>query len=53
MEEARVSTEACEQALAHVQADMTVAAYARSDLLDVRRELMQAWADYVMPRMCG
>ena len=38
-----------ELALAHVQSDRTVAAYARSDLLGRRRPLMQKWADYVIP----
>jgi hypothetical protein len=35
-----------ELALAHVNSDATRAAYARDGLLDERRELMQAWADY-------
>lgn len=50
MEQARASFEVCEAALAHAQADQTVAAYARSDLLEARRALMQQWADYVLPR---
>jgi len=41
----RASFESCEAALAHVQADQTVAANARSALFEIRRELMQAWAD--------
>ena len=49
MEVARAQFEVCEAALAHVQTDQTVAAYARSDLFEVRRELMQDWADYVLP----
>lgn len=36
-----------ELALAHVNSDETRAAYARSELLDERRELMQAWAEYL------
>ena len=48
MEVARASFESSEAALAHVQADQTVAAYARSELFEVRRDLMQAWADYVV-----
>ena len=36
-----------EAALAHSIRNATVAAYARSDLLDHRRRLMQSWADYV------
>lgn len=35
-----------EAALAHVIADKTEAAYRRSDLLERRRELMQAWAAF-------
>ena len=37
-----------EAALAHGIQNRVEAAYARSDLLDRRRTLMQAWADYVM-----
>ena len=36
-----------EAALAHVVTGQTEAAYARSDLFDRRRTLMQAWADYL------
>ena len=50
MEQAQAPFEVCEAALAHVQSDRTVAAYARSDLFDARRVLMQRWADYVLPR---
>ena len=39
-----------ELALAHVEKDKTVAAYARSDLFERHRELMNAWADYVAGR---
>ena len=39
-----------ELALAHVEKDKTVAAYARSDLFERRRELMNAWTDYVAGR---
>jgi integrase len=35
-----------EMALAHIEGDKARAAYARSDLLARRRELMQVWADY-------
>jgi integrase len=35
-----------EAALAHVIGDKTEAAYRRGDLLEKRRDLMQAWADY-------
>ena len=37
----------CERALAHKLGGSEVEAYARGDLLDQRRELMQAWADYI------
>ena len=47
--EAEASFEVCEAALAHVQSDQTVSAYARSDLFERRRVLMQRWADYVLP----
>lgn len=36
-----------EVALAHANADKVEAAYARSNLLDKRRQLMQAWADFL------
>ena len=36
-----------EFALAHVEGSKTVAAYARDDLLEKRRPVMQAWCDYV------
>lgn len=39
--------EVCELALAHDERNQTEAAYSRSDLLGKRRELMQAWADFV------
>lgn len=35
-----------EAALAHVVSDKTVAAYQRGSMLEKRRELMTAWADY-------
>tara|TARA_R110001592_G_scaffold363248_4_gene682160 strand:- start:8349 stop:9659 length:1311 start_codon:yes stop_codon:yes gene_type:complete len=41
--------EISELALAHVNSDQTRAAYARSDLLELRRELMEAWAAYLTP----
>jgi integrase len=40
--------ELCEQALAHVIADETEAAYRRSDALAKRRRLMDEWAAYCM-----
>ena len=39
-----------EMALAHVEKDKTVAAYARSDLFERRRKLMEAWANFVADR---
>ena len=36
-----------EFALAHVEGSTTVAAYARDDLLEKRRPVMQAWADCI------
>ena len=39
--------ELAEAALAHVVRDATEAAYARSDMIDRRRELMDAWAAYL------
>ncbi len=50
MEQAQAPFEVCEAALAHAQVDQTVAAYARSDLFEARRALMQRWADYALPR---
>ena len=47
----RVKFEVCEAALAHVQSNKTVAAYARTDLFKPRRRVMQKWADYVLPRV--
>jgi len=38
--------ELAEAALAHVLADKTEAAYQRGDLLDKRRRLMTAWANF-------
>lgn len=49
MECTDASFEVCEAALAHVQSDRTVSAYARSKLVDRRRVLMQRWADYLLP----
>jgi integrase len=37
--------------LAHVVGDQAAQAYARSDILDRRRAVMQAWADYAMPAL--
>ena len=45
--EGRFRLEAAEAALAHKVRSQAEAAYARSDLLDRRREVMQAWAAYL------
>ena len=42
--------EVIEAALAHVVRNQTEAAYARSDLFERRRELMEEWATYVRTR---
>ena len=47
------SREAAEIALAHTETNDTVKRYLQSDLLEVRRGLMQQWADYVLPRSSG
>lgn len=39
-----------ERALAHTVQNKVEAAYHRTDLLEQRRPLMQAWADFIMPR---
>lgn len=46
-EETHFSKEALEMALAHTIRNPTEAAYRRGDLLDKRRELMTAWANYL------
>lgn len=46
-EKTAFSEEACELALAHMIGTAVRQAYARSDLLDERALLMQAWADYL------
>jgi integrase len=38
----------CEAALAHSRGDATVQAYARGDLFDKRRKLMEAWAKFCL-----
>ena len=42
--------EVAEAALAHARKDATEAAYARSDLFDRRRHLMEQWAEYATQR---
>jgi integrase len=45
------SADAAEAALAHAPASRVVAAYARSDLLEQRRGLMDAWASFLAGSM--
>lgn len=45
--------EVIEAALAHRLKDKAEAAYARGDLFQKRRALMQAWADYLIPARSG
>ncbi len=45
-EQTAYADEVSELALAHVNSDATRAAYARSELIDKRRQLMQEWAEY-------
>ena len=46
-EQTSASWAACELSLAHNTGSQTEMAYARADMLTQRRELMQAWADYI------
>ncbi|WP_254442646.1 tyrosine-type recombinase/integrase [Ruegeria arenilitoris] len=46
-ERTNVRGEVAEAALAHVKADKVEAAYARSDLFEKRRNLMESWAAFV------
>ena len=48
-ERTNIPREVCEAALAHTVKDKAEAAYARSDLFDKRRKLMDAWATYLNP----
>ena len=48
-ERTNVPREVCEAALAHTIKDKAEAAYARSDLYEKRRELMDRWARYLNP----
>ncbi|MEN9018063.1 MAG: tyrosine-type recombinase/integrase [Hellea sp.] len=45
-EQTSFSDEALELSLAHSKGDSVRAAYARSDLLDIRREIMSSWGDF-------
>lgn len=46
-QDAGVDRELAESALSHVVKNQTEAAYARSDLFERRRALMQQWAEYL------
>ena len=45
-EQTNFPAEAAEMALAHAVADKVEAAYRRGDMFEIRRRLMQAWADF-------
>ena len=51
-EETGQNPTATERCLMHQEPNKTTRAYQRSDLLDKRRPLMQAWADAVLPMRC-
>lgn len=51
MEETQYPDEMLEFALAHVVGDQTVRAYARSDMVERRKQLMEDWAAYVVHQM--
>lgn len=46
-EQTNFPREVCEKALGHAIGNKVEAAYRRGDLLEKRRELMAAWADYI------
>ena len=43
--------EQAEMALAHAIKNKVEAAYRRGDMLEKRRQMMQEWADFVLPRV--
>ena len=45
--------EVAERSLAHIMKDKTEASYARGDLLEKRRQLMEAWAQYCSAPFVG
>ena len=47
MAETGVSSEVAEEALAHVPPSKVVAAYRRTDLFDLRAEVMENWSSYI------
>ena len=48
-ERTNIPREVCEAALAHTVKDKAKAAYARSDLFEKRRALMDAWSRFLNP----
>lgn len=52
-EKSGFSSDAAELALAHVSGSIIERTYMRSDLLDLRRELMEAWAGHVSGEVHG
>ena len=48
-EQSGASSDAAELALAHYVGSAVERSYNRTDLLDERRAMMQAWADYLLP----
>ncbi len=52
-ESAKADPELAEAALSHATGNSVVQAYARSDLMDRRRELMNAWARYATGAIAG
>jgi integrase len=52
-ERTNFSREVCEMALAHTIKNKAEAAYRRGDLLEKRRELMTAWANYTAAMSAG
>ncbi len=48
--ERNIPLQVSEAALGHSVGNATVAAYLRSDMFEARRPVMQAWANYVLPK---
>ena len=51
-ERSNASREVIDLALAHVERNKTRAAYARSDLFERRRSLMEDWAEFLASASC-
>lgn len=49
--ENNVDRQVAESALAHAVGDATESAYLRSDVFELRRDVMERWADYVTPAL--